>query len=208
MPAGAILVIIIVCVLIAVAAGIAAARELRPTATRRQFGPEYDRLASKVGDRRARAKLAERSHRVAGLGIQPLDPEVRHELESSWAATQEAFVEDPPGAVKAASNLVLRAAQRRGYPAEDREQLLADLSVHHARQLDNYRRAEQTAAALGSASAPTEQLRQALLGYRAMFQELAKSSEPASSTKQGVRSRTPKLRQALPSSQREGANQA
>ncbi|HEX3961068.1 MAG TPA: hypothetical protein VHZ03_31360 [Trebonia sp.] len=208
MPAGAILVIIIVCVLIAVAAGVAAVRELRPTATRRQFGPEYDRLARKLGDRRARAELTERSHRVAGLGIESLDPDVRQELESSWSATQEAFVEDPPGAVKAGSNLVLRAAQGRGYPVEDREQLLADLSVHHARQLDNYRRAEETAAAPGSDSAPTEQLRQALLWYRAMFQELAESSGPASSTKQGLRSRTSKVQQTLPASQREGANQA
>jgi hypothetical protein len=208
MPAGAILVIIIVCVLIAVAAGVAVVRELRPTATRRQFGPEYDRLASKVGDRRARAELAERSHRVAGLGIQPLDPDVRQELESSWAATQEAFVEDPPGAAKAASDLVLRAAKGRGYPVDDQEQLLADLSVHHARQLDRYRRAEATAAGLGSAPAPTEQLRQALLWYRAMFQELAQSSGPASSTKQGQLRRTSKLRPTLPTSQREGANQA
>jgi hypothetical protein len=208
MPAGAILVIIIVCLLIAFAAGVAVVRELRPIATRRQFGPEYDRLASKVGGRRARAELAVRSHRVAGLGIQPLDPEMRQELASSWAATQEAFVEDPPGAVKAASDLVLRAAKGRGYPVDDREQLLADLSVRHARPLGSYRRAEETAAALGSASAPTEQLRQALLWYRAMFQELAESSGPASSAKQGPLSRTSKLRPTLPESQREGANQA
>ena len=122
---------------------------------------------------------------------------MRQELESSWAATQEAFVDDPPGAAKAASDLVLRAAKGRGYPVDDQEQLLADLSVHHARQLDRYRRAEATAAALGSAPAPTEQLRQALLWYRAMFQELAESSGPASSTKQGPRSRTSKLRQPL-----------
>jgi hypothetical protein len=195
-----------VCLLIAVAAGIAVTRELRPTATRRQFGPEYDRLASKVGDRQARAELAERRHRVAGLDIQPLDPEARQELESSWAATQEAFVDDPAEAVKTASDLVARTAKGRGYPVENREQLLADLSVHHARRLDGYRRAEKTAAALGSASAPTEDLRQALLWYRAMFQELAESSGPASSTKQGL-SRVPKPRQTASSPPREGANQ-
>jgi hypothetical protein len=184
MPAGTILIIIIGCVLIAGAVGIAAALEVRLMMTRRQFGPEYDRLASKIGHRQARAELAERGRRVARLGIRPLAPGVRQELASSWAAAQEAFVEDPPRAVKAASGLVLRAARERGYPVDDREQLRADLSVHHARRLDSYRRAEQTAAALASASVPTEELRQALLWYRAMFRELAGPSEgPARSTK-------------------------
>jgi hypothetical protein len=180
MPAGTILVIIIGCVLIAGAAGIAAALEVRLMVTRRQFGPEYDRLASKVGHRRARAELAERGRRVARLGIRPLDPGVQQELASSWAAAQVAFVEDPPWAVTAASSLVLRAARERGYPIDDREQLRADLSVHHARRLDSYRRAERTAAALESASVPTEELRQALLWYRAMFRELAESPGPRS----------------------------
>jgi hypothetical protein len=177
MPTGTILVIVIGCVLIAVAAGIAAALEVRLLVTRRQFGPEYDRLASKVGHRRTRAELAERGRRVAHLGIRPLDPGVRQQLASSWTAAQEAFVEDPPRAVTAASGLVLRAAKERGYPVDDREQLRADLSVHHARRLDSYRRAEQTAAALASAPVPTEDLRQALLWYRAMFRELAEPSE-------------------------------
>jgi hypothetical protein len=192
MPAGTILVIIIGCVLIAVAAGIAAALEVRLMVTRRQFGPEYDRLASKVGHRRARAELAGRGRRVARLGIRPLDPGVRQELASSWAAAQEAFVEDPPRAVTTASGLVLRAARERGYPVDDREQLRADLSVHHARRLDSYRRAEQTAAALASASVPTEELRQALLWYRALFRELAefpgsaRSTRPAPARKPGL----------------------
>jgi hypothetical protein len=227
MPAGTILVIIIGCVLIAGAAGIAAALEVRLMVTRRQFGPEYDRLASKVGHRQARADLAERGRRVARLGIRPLDPGVRQELTSSWAAAQEAFVEDPPRAVTAASGLVLRAARERGYPVDDREQLRADLSVHHARRLDSYRRAEQTAAALASASVPTEDLRQALLWYRAMFRELADPSEgparparPAPARKPGL-ARYPRRvatqlavarrgigRLASPrTSQREGANQ-
>ncbi len=179
MPAGTILIIVIGCLLVATAAGIATALELRLMVTRRQFGPEYDRLASKAGHRRARAELAERRRRVAGLGIRPLDPVVRQELTSSWAAAQEAFVEDPPGAVTAARDLVLRTAEERGYPVDDPAQLSADLSVHHARRLHGYRRAQETSAALASASVPTEELRQALLWYRAMFRELTDPSKGA-----------------------------
>ena len=165
-------------------------------------------------------ELTERKKRVDGLGIESLDPQVRQELESLWAAAQEQFVEDPAGAATTASDLVVRAAKGRGYPTDNREQLYADLSVHHARRLHNYRRAEETAATLGSAPAPTEELRQALLSYRAMFQELTESPRPARSTepkgvgahvaatKRGLPSRTSKLQQALPPAQREGANQA
>ena len=237
MPAGTILIIVIGCVLIATAAAVAAAMEVRLMMTRRQFGQEYDRLAGKVGHRRARAQLIERTRRVAGLGIRPLDAGVRQELASSWAVTQEAFVEDPPGAVGAARDLVLRAAKERGYPVDDRDQLRADLSVHHARRLDSYRRAEETTAALASASVPTEELRQALLWYRAMFRELVESSGAARSRGSGdgrrrqpprlalprprglrdqapkpTPARTPRLarapRQTPSPSQREGANQA
>jgi hypothetical protein len=224
MPAGTILVIVIGCVLIAIAAAIAVVLEVRLMVTRRRFGPEYERLASKVGHRQARTELVARSRRVAGLGIRPLDPGVRQELASSWTAAQEAFVEDPAGAVTAASGLVLRAAKERGYPADDREQLRADLSVHHARQLGGYRRAEEIAAT-PSASVPTEELRQALLCYRELFFELAGSAEPAPSTRPGLaqrplspkqprgpqqsrRSRMPRLNRTPSPSQREGANQA
>ncbi len=170
MPAGAVLTIIIVCVLIAIAAGTAATLELRLLATRRQFGPEYDRLARQVGPRRARAELIVRKRHVAGLDLRPLPPQRSRELLSQWDSVQEHFVEAPAEAVTTAAELVLSAASERGYPAGDREQLLADLSVAHPRQLDSFRRAEQTAADLATAS--TEDLRQAVLGYRALFYEL------------------------------------
>jgi hypothetical protein len=233
MPAGTILVIVIGCVLIAAAAGVAVALELRLMVTRHQFGQEYERLASKVGTRQARAQLVERRRRVTGLSIRPLDPQKRQELASSWTTVQEAFVEDPPGALAAASGLVLQAAKERGYPIDDPEQLRADLSVHQARQLDGYRRAEQIAAALASASVPTEDLRQALLSYRAMFRELAESPEgaapsrrpdgghrhlpprtrelrgrPAKPTRPRMSRLTPTPRRTPSPSQREGANQA
>jgi hypothetical protein len=171
MPAGAVVIIIVACVLIATAAGIAATLELRIMATRRQFGPEFDRLARRMGHRRARTEVIARKRHVAGLGLRPLSPERNRQLSAAFTAAQEQFVEAPADAVEAAGDLVLSAASEVGYPSGDREQLLADLSVRHSRRLEGYRRAQETAAQAASAS--TEDLRQAMLRFRTLFQDLA-----------------------------------
>lgn len=174
MPAWAIVTIITVCVLVAAAAAVGAARELRLIATRRKFGPEFDRLARRVGARKARAEFIERRQRVAALSLHPLPPERQLGFAASWTAAQEQFVEVPSAAVATAARLVTEVAQERGYAVEDRARLLADLSVHHAELMDGYRRAERMAADPETAS--TEDLRQAMLGYRAMFRDLTDSA--------------------------------
>lgn len=179
MPAWAIITIVVVCVLVAVAAAVGAARELRLIATRRQFGREFDRLARRVGARRARAELIERRQRVAALSLHPLPPERLQDFVASWTAAQEQFVEVPSAAVATAARLVTQVARERGYAVEDRARLLADLSVNHAERIDGYRRAERMAADPEAAS--TEDLRQAMLGYRAMFRDLADSAALSSS---------------------------
>lgn len=219
MPAGAVLAIIVICVLIAVAAGTAATLELRMMATRRQFGPEFDRLEHEVGSRRARAELVARGRRVAGLDLRPLSPKRSLELLSQWDSVQEQFVEAPAKSVVTASELVLSAVTERGYPAGDFEQLLADLSVTHARQLEGFRRAQQTAA--DPAAASTEDLRQALLGYRALLHKLTSSgaSSPHGPAAPRLhlamarpgrvpRPNLPRLSRGPRPSQRQGANQA
>jgi hypothetical protein len=171
MPSGAVLAIVIGCLVIALAAGAAAMLEMRVMTTRRQFGSEYEQLASRLGHRRARAELIARKRRVAKLRIQPLPADRRTHYSAEWTSAQELFVDDPPKALSTAAELVLSVAKERGYPADDRKLLLEDLSVAHARRLASYRRAEETAA--NAASATTEDLRQALLWYRAMFRDLA-----------------------------------
>jgi len=169
MTTGALIAVIVVCVLVAVA--VAAALVARQAMLRRQFGPEYERLARQSGHSRARTELAARKRRVAGLGISPLSTEQRARYASEWTAAQELFVERPAQALATAAALVKRVAAERGYRTEDRGQVMADLSVGHARRLDGYRRAEDTYDQAGSAS--TEDLRQAMLWYRAMFRDLA-----------------------------------
>jgi len=171
MPSGAVLAIVIVCLLIALAAGAAVALEVRMMAARRQFGPEYAQMVGQLGHRRARAELIARKRRVAKLNLAPLPADRRSHYSAEWATAQEQFVDDPARAVSTAAKLVLGVAKERGYQADDQERLLTDLSVTHPRRLASYRRAEETAANAESAS--TEDLRQALLWYRAMFRDLA-----------------------------------
>jgi hypothetical protein len=176
MPVGAIIAAVIVFVLVAAAAALAGALVLRVARFRHQFGPEYNRLVHEVGVRRAQAELAGRRRRVAGLGLRPLTAEQRARYSGEWTAAQERFVDSPAEAVEAASQLVSAVATDRGYQVGDATQLVKDLSVHHARRLDGYRRATQ--AAEQAATAQTEELRQALLGYRALFRDLLAATSP------------------------------
>jgi hypothetical protein len=166
-------VIMIVIVVVAVAA--AGSVVLRRRALRRRFGPEYDRLAAEVGPRRAREELARRGRIVGQLEIRPLSERQRAEYAARWATVQEQFVDRPAQATRAARALITAVAGDVGYSADDEERLFTELSVHHARALDGYRRGTD-AASEPSAQSPsarsTEELRQALLDCRVLFREL------------------------------------
>jgi hypothetical protein len=166
MPIAAIIVIVIV-VVAAAAAGYLVMQRL---ALRRQFGPEYDRLASEVGPRRAREELMKRSRIVAELEIRPLSPRQRDEYTSRWDAAQEQFVDAPTETTRTAADLVTAVARDLGYSADDKGKLFTELSVNHARALAGYRRAGDAAGQASGQS--TEVLRQMLLDYRGLFREL------------------------------------
>ena len=177
MPVGAIIVVVIVFIVVAAAAALAATLLLRMARLRHQFGPEYNRLVREVGVRRAQAELADRRRRVAGLGLRPLTAEQRARYTGEWTAAQERFLDSPPQSVEAASHLVSAVATDRGYQVGDQTQLVKDLSVHHARRVDGYRRATQ--ATEQAATAPTEELRQAMLSYRELFRDLVAATSAA-----------------------------
>ena len=107
--------------------------------------------------------------RVARLDLRPLTAEQRGKYCRDWTSAQEMFVDSPAQAAEAAGALVTAVAADRGYPVGDHDQLLSDLSVHHAPRLGGYRRARQTTQ---SGTAKTEELRQAMLAYRALFRDL------------------------------------
>ena len=119
MSTGAIIGIVIV-VIVVMAAVVLATGELRRARLRRQFGPEYDRLAKQLGRKKAGADLASRQRRVEALGIHELSPEQQASYRGEWTAVQERFVDAPAGAVAAADTLIWNVMRDRGYPADDR----------------------------------------------------------------------------------------
>jgi len=159
---------IIVAVIIVAAVVVLGPVLLRQARMRRQFGPEYDRLAKELGSRKAAAELTARQRRVDALGIHPLSAEQQARYSGEWTAVQERFVDAPAAAVSAADTLIWDVMRDRGYPADKRDASMEALSVYHARPLDGYRQAQD----IRTESASTEELRKALIRYRALFQDL------------------------------------
>ena len=177
MSTGAIVAIIVVIVIIA-ALLIAFATTTRRRRLRNRFGPEYDRAVSEHDSRReAEAELAQRERRVRELDIRPLSPTARAQYSSEWTAVQEQFVDAPQAAVTGAQTLVSAVLQDRGYPTDAFDQEVADLSVEHAATLDHFRAAHDISLRAGAGTASTEDLRQAMIHYRALFTELLGQSE-------------------------------
>lgn len=144
-----------------------------------QFGPEYQRTLSSMRDRgKAEAELLKRNERVEQLKIRPLAPDDRHRFEESWQADQARFVDDPRGAVKEADRLVADLMQVRGYPVGDFEQRAADVSVDHPAVIQEYRTAHDIAEREARGEANTEDLRNAMVHYRALFNDLLITDTP------------------------------
>jgi hypothetical protein len=182
---GLIIGLVVVLAILAVVAAPPSRKAIRWPAGRRSLGPEYSRLAAEVGTRQANAEYDKRRHRVDGLGVKPLSPERRTLYSAQWDAAQEAFIDRPAEAVWTAAELVTAVAADRGYDVADPGQLVVDLSVYYGNQLDGYRSALAVTDA-GDDTA-TEKLRQALLGHRAMFRELAQVSNGDAVTARPVR---------------------
>lgn len=137
------------------------------------FGPEYQRAVDEHGDRRtAESALKERRERVEKLNIRSLTTEDRTRFSDSWRSVQAQFVDDPNRAVKDADRLVGEVMQTRGYPIGDFEQRVADVSVDHPRVVEHYRAAHSVALRNEEGEAGTEDLRQAMTHYRALFEDL------------------------------------
>jgi hypothetical protein len=138
-----------------------------------RFGPEYDRTVAELGQRgKAEQELEARARRVEKLAIHPLAPGERERFEELWKTAQAHFVDSPVTAVAEADELVGRVMAARGYPVGDFDQRAADVSVDHAAVVDNYRRAHAIAATAQGGTATTDDMRQAVMYYRALFAEL------------------------------------
>lgn len=165
---------VVVVVVVAIAAvGYVVLQQQRRNRLRDRFGPEYERLMSTHDNRReAEQELLAREQRYAELDLKPLSDESRHNYTNRWTEVQERFVDAPGFAVTEADQLVTAVMAERGYPTEDFEQRLSDLSVGHGATLDHYRQAHEISTRAARKEASTEDLRQAMVHYRALFQEL------------------------------------
>jgi hypothetical protein len=145
---------------------------------REVFGPEYDRTVEESeGRSAAESELLERQKRVEEFDIRPLDPAERTRFAGRWSAVQSRFVDDPKSALGEADELVTEVMSERGYPMDDFDQRAADVSVDHPRVVEDYRAAHGISERVGSNDATTEDMRQALVHYRALFSELLEESD-------------------------------
>jgi len=162
-----------VAVLAAVGLIAASVRRSRTARLREHFGNEYDRLASEAGSRtRAEEALLARANEVKQLEIRPLTAAERDRYRSDWQKIEARFVDRPTTAVIEADELVADVMRARGYPIADFEKHAEHLSVKHPRVVEHYRAGHTAIDAHGRGAASTEDLRQAMLHYRVLFEEL------------------------------------
>jgi len=144
-----------------------------------RFGPEYDRTVHELGSRtKGESELKAREKRVERLEILPLAPSEAARFSEAWQALQSRFVDNPKGVVVQAEQLVRELMQKRGYPMGDFESRAGDISVDHPDVVANYRSAQAIAVRDRQGSADTEELRKAVVHYRALFDELLEVREP------------------------------
>ena len=173
-------IIVLLIVVVIVAAAVIAwlvMQQRRREQLRHQFGPEYDRAAERYGTR-VDTVLQERAERVRELHIRPLSAEQKGRYDEAWRSVQSRFVDDPEGAVGEADRLIGEVMQTRGYPVGEFEQRAADISVDHPQVVENYRAGHQLAGRAERGEASTEDLRQAMVHYRALFSDLLETTQP------------------------------
>lgn len=143
-----------------------------------RFGPEYDRVLRETGDSgRTDEKLEKRQKRIEQLTIRPLSADERLRFQQGWRGVQSQFVDDPRSSLERADDLITQVMVLRGYPVEDFEQRADDISVNHPRVVQNFRTAHSIALRAAKREASTEDIRQAMVNYRALFDDLVGSPE-------------------------------
>jgi hypothetical protein len=171
--------ILIIVAAIVVVAAVAAAvyfwnRSRRTQELSGRFGPEYQRTVQETGDRRAaEQELEARQERVEQMEIRSLPPDQRERYAAEWRSVQARFVDDPSGSISLADRLVQEVMRARGFDIDtDFDQRAADVSVHHGQAVSEYRQAHDIAERHAAGGVETEELRQAMVHYRAVFDDL------------------------------------
>ena len=170
--------LVIVIVVLLVAVGWLLYERRRSTELKSTFGPEYERTVKDAGDRReAETELRQRQERVQALDLKPLPAADRDRYAQEWRQVQALFVDEPQAAIDDADDLIGRVMEDRGYPVSDFDQRVADVSVDHPTVVEHYRAAHAIAERADETDTDTEDLRQAMVHYRALFDDLLGSAD-------------------------------
>ncbi|WBB49415.1 hypothetical protein O3597_02570 [Verrucosispora sp. WMMA2044] len=176
-PTQIVVTVLVILVVAAIAAAVVVAGRRR--ALRQRFGPEYDHVVAEQDSRSAAEReLRDRERRHAELELVPLTPESRARYAEAWEELQVRFVDAPAETVGQADELVSRLIAERGYPTGEFDDQIAHLSVEHARTLGHYRDAHEIHLRNSRGEASTEDLRQAVVHYRALFSDLLGEESP------------------------------
>ena len=180
--------LILILVIVVIAAGaILIFMRNRSRRLQTRFGPEYDRIVQETGSRfKAEAELEKREKRVERYPIRALSPVEADRFQESWRAIQARFVDDPMRAFTEADELLGQVMSARGYPVSDFEQRAEGISVDHGAVVEHYRVGHGIALRGQQNAATTEELRQGMIHYRALFDELVAQTEQLQSRAAGV----------------------
>jgi hypothetical protein len=181
MSTGAIVLLIVVVVLAVAALALVAYKQQKSKKLKEQFGPEYSRAVQETGGSttRAEAKLDRIQKRVQKFNIRALPTAERARFADAWRIVQSRFVDDPKNAVVEADGLLNQVMVARGYPVSTFDQCAEDLSVDHPTVVEQYRAGHAIYARHAEGRASTEDMRQAMIHYRALFDELVGEPEKA-----------------------------
>lgn len=188
-PTSTMILVIVLVVAAAALAWVYIDRRRRSLRLKTRFGAEYTRTVRQLGDEaRAEAELRKRESRVAEFRIRPLTAEEAEKFSQAWRRLQGRFVDNPRSAVAEADRLVTELMTARGYPMSDFERRASDISVDHPTVVEAYRAAQAIAVKDAHGGADTEELRTAIVQYRALFAELleAPAAQVATSPQQRV----------------------
>jgi len=168
------LVLLVIVALIVVGfLAMAIGRAQRTKRLKKRFGPEYDRTIEEIGDKRkAERELAERVAHVQILNIRPLSAEQVNQYSLRWQETQREFVDEPLAALQKADRLIQEVMKVKGYPMNDFEQRVADISVDYPELVTDYRGMHGIASREATENVTTEEIRQAMIHGRALFENL------------------------------------
>ncbi len=183
-----IVVVAIVFLIIGAALGIQLYRRQRTKLLRDRFGPEYERIVNEVGDQRhAESVLESRLNHVKSLDIHPLSAEQVDRFTNEWKATQAQFVDEPLAALQKANRLIKEVMNAKGYPVDDFEQRAADISVDYPELVADYRGMHTIAVKGDTENVTTEEVRQAMIHGRALFENLMRQDAEVADTPQKER---------------------